>query len=103
MSEPPEARAAVANELEAMDVNGTFVEADFASVDAVRGLSDTVRTETDGLGVESTFHVNHLSPSLPTTELVATPAVRDRFRSGLDVDDESPVGERVRYRNRGGN
>jgi hypothetical protein len=37
-----------------------------------------------------------------TVELVVTLAVRDLFRSRLDIDDdESPVGERVWYRKRG--
>lgn len=36
-------------------------------------------------------------------ELVVTFAVRDLFLSRLDIDDdESPVGERVWYRKRGG-
>lgn len=70
-------------------VEATFCEADFRSVDAVEALAATVRSETDGLdilvnnagglfrngevtelGVESTFHVNHLSPYLLTTELL---------------------------------
>jgi len=37
------------------------------------------------------------------TELVVTVAVRDLFVSRLDIgDDESPVGERVWFRERGG-
>lgn len=70
-------------------VAATFCEADFTSVPAVRDLAATVRSETDGLdvlvnnagglfrdgtvtglGVETTFHVNHLSPYLLTTELL---------------------------------
>ncbi len=66
-----------------------FVRADFADVGSVRELAATVRAETDGLGlllnnagglfresrrtdlgVEYTFHVNHLSPYLLTTELL---------------------------------
>lgn len=35
-------------------------------------------------------------------ELVVTFAVRDLFLSRLDIDDDSPVGERVWYRKRGG-
>jgi NAD(P)-dependent dehydrogenase (short-subunit alcohol dehydrogenase family) len=80
---------AVVDELEALDTDGRFVKADFASVDDVRELAETVRTDTDGLdilinnagglfregqlsalGVEYTFHVNHLSPFLLTTELL---------------------------------
>ena len=38
-----------------------------------------------------------------TVELVVTFAVRDLFLDRLDIDDgESPVGERVWYRKRGG-
>jgi hypothetical protein len=38
-----------------------------------------------------------------TVELVVTFAVRDLFLGRLDIDDdESPVGERVWYRKRGG-
>lgn len=72
-------------------VAATFCEADFTSVPAVRDLAATVRSETDGLdvlvnnagglfrdgtvtglGVETTFHVNHLSPYLLTAELLDT-------------------------------
>ena len=38
-----------------------------------------------------------------SVELVVTFAIRDLFLSRLDIDDgESPVGERVWYRRRGG-
>lgn len=38
-----------------------------------------------------------------SVELVVTFAIRDLFMSRLDIDeDESPVGERVWYRKRGG-
>ena len=66
-----------------------FVRADFADVGSVRELAATVRAETDRLGLllnnagglfresrrtdlgaEYTFHVNHLSPYLLTTELL---------------------------------
>jgi len=79
----------VVDELARTGADATFVEADFASVDAVRALAATVREETDGLdlllnnagglfrngastdaGVEYTFHVNHLSPYLLTAELL---------------------------------
>jgi len=79
----------VVDELETLGTDGTFVKADFASVDDVRELADVVRTETDeldilinnagglfregeltDLGVEYTFHVNHLSPFLLTSELL---------------------------------
>lgn len=68
---------------------GEFFEADFADVDAVSSLAAAVRETTDeidillnnagglfrdggltDLGVEYTFHVNHLAPYLLTTELL---------------------------------
>ncbi len=92
------AGAAVVEELSRTGVDATFVEADFADVDAVRDLATAVREETDGLdilvnnagglfrngavtdaGVECTFHVNHLSPYLLTTELL------DHLREGARV------------------
>jgi len=79
----------VVEELSRVGADGTFVEADFASLDAVRDLATAVRDETDGLdllvnnagglfrhraltdaGFEYTFHVNHLSPYLLTAELL---------------------------------
>ena len=79
----------VVEDLEAVGTDARFVAADFADAAAVRGLAETVRAETDGLdllvnnagglfrdgrltdlGVEYTFHVNHLSPYLLTTELL---------------------------------
>jgi NAD(P)-dependent dehydrogenase (short-subunit alcohol dehydrogenase family) len=93
-----EAGAAVVDELAAVDADGTFVAADFADVDAVRELVGSVRAETDGLdvlvnnagglfrdgrltdlGVEYTFHVNHLAPFRLTTGLV------DHLREGARV------------------
>ena len=92
------AGADVVDELSALGVEATFVEADFASVPAVRKLAATVRAETDGLdvlvnnagglfrdgsvtdiGVEYTFHVNHLAPYLLTAELL------DHLREGARV------------------
>jgi hypothetical protein len=92
------AGTAVREELAAAGVDGRFVEADFASVGAVRRLAETVRAETDGLdillnnagglfrtarttdlGVEYTFHVNHLGSYLLTSELL------DHFRDGARV------------------
>ena len=88
----------VVDELHDIGVDATFVAADFASVPAVRRLADTVRTETPGvdilinnagglfrqgrltdLGVEYTFHVNHLSPYLLMAEL------QDHLRDGARV------------------
>jgi NAD(P)-dependent dehydrogenase (short-subunit alcohol dehydrogenase family) len=79
----------VVEELSGMGVEATFVAAEFADIDAVRRLADTVRAETEGLdalvnnagglfrqgahtdvGVEYTFHVNHLAPYLLTAELL---------------------------------
>ena len=83
------AGAAVVDELARLGADGTFVAADFASTEAVRELAATVRAETDELdvlvnnagglfrdaaltdiGVEYTFHVNHLSPYLLTAGLL---------------------------------
>lgn len=85
-----EAGRQVTDELERLDVDARFEAADFADVDAVRDLAAAVRDWTDdldilvnnagglfrdgdrtALGVERTFHVNHLSPFLVTAELVA--------------------------------
>jgi NAD(P)-dependent dehydrogenase (short-subunit alcohol dehydrogenase family) len=84
-----EAGAAVVEEIRESGAEATFVEADFAEFDAVHELAVTVREQTDGLdllvnnagglfrsgattdaGIEYTFHVNHLSPYLLTTELL---------------------------------
>jgi NAD(P)-dependent dehydrogenase (short-subunit alcohol dehydrogenase family) len=79
----------VVDELARAGTDGTFVAADFTSVEAVQDLAATVRAETGELdllvnnagglfrngaltdiGVEYTFHVNHLSPYLLTAELL---------------------------------
>jgi NAD(P)-dependent dehydrogenase (short-subunit alcohol dehydrogenase family) len=92
------AGAEVVEQLEATGADATFVEADFASIDAVRDLATRVREETDGLdilvnnagglfrdgsltdaGIERTFHVNHLSPYLLTVDLL------DHLRDGARV------------------
>ena len=92
------AGAEVVDELSRIGADATFVAADFASIDAVRRLAATVRDETDGLdllvnnagglfrdgtvtdaGVETTFHVNHLSPYLLTADLL------DHLREGARV------------------
>jgi len=93
---------------------GRFLRADFADVGAVRELAATVADETDeldllfnnagglfreggltDLGVEYTFHVNHLAPYLLTTELldqlaadarIVTTASAAHQGSTLDLD-----------------
>jgi len=84
-----EAGEGVVDELTALGSDATFVAADFADIDGVRDLAATVRGETDeldvlvnnagglfregrltDLGVEYTFHVNHISPYLLTAELL---------------------------------
>ncbi len=110
----PDAGAAVVDEIARTDGTGRFIEADFADIDAVRDLSAAVRAETDGLdllinnagglfregrltdiGVEYTFHVNHLAPYLLTSELlghlrpgarVVTTASAAHRGSSLDLD-----------------
>ena len=83
------AGTALAGELRKMGSDARFVRADFADVDAVRDLAAAVREEFDALdvlcnnaggyvrsgrltdlGVEYTFHVNHLAPYLLTAELL---------------------------------
>ena len=82
---------AVVDELQAMGVRATFEPADFADVSAVRSLATAVDDWVDDLdilinnagglfragrrtdiGVEYTFHVNHLAPYLLTAELLPT-------------------------------
>lgn len=110
---------AVVDELSSMGVDGQFVEADFATVDAVSALADTVRADTDELdllvnnagglfregrltdiGVEYTFHVNHLAPYLLTAELldhlserarVVTTASSAHRGASLDLDRVTTV------------
>ena len=83
------AGATVVNELEAVGASAQFIQADFTDVDAVRDLAATVRSATRGLdllvnnagglfrrgkrtplGIERTFHINHLAPYLLTAELL---------------------------------
>ena len=107
----------VVEDLEAVGTDARFVAADFADAAAVRGLAETVRAETDGLdllvnnagglfrdgrltdlGVEYTFHVNHLSPYLLTTEML------DHLRPGARVVGEGvghPVGPRLELQGEG--
>jgi hypothetical protein len=89
---------AVVAEIESRGATAQFVAADFTSVSSVRDLAEAVRSDTDGLdllvnnaggvfrgggltelGVERTFHVNHLSPYLLTTELL------DHLRPGARI------------------
>ncbi|WP_253738579.1 SDR family NAD(P)-dependent oxidoreductase [Halohasta salina] len=106
---------AVVDELAAMGREATFQRADYASVDDVRALAAAVREWTDDLdvlcnnagglfregkltdlGVEYTFHVNHLSPYLLTAELLPTLADDARIvttssgaHRGVDIEFES--------------
>jgi hypothetical protein len=110
----PEAGAAVVDDLANTRGSGEFLQADFADVEAVRSLAASVRSATDELdllvnnagglfregrltaiGVEYTFHVNHLSPYLLTAELldhlapesrVVTTASAAHRATGLDLD-----------------
>ncbi|MFB6251256.1 MAG: SDR family NAD(P)-dependent oxidoreductase [Halobellus sp.] len=84
-----EAGREVVADLSGLGVDASFIAADFASVEAVQDLAATVRDRSDGLdllvnnagglfregrltdlGVEGTFHVNHLAPFLLTTTLL---------------------------------
>jgi NAD(P)-dependent dehydrogenase (short-subunit alcohol dehydrogenase family) len=112
---------AVASELRDRGADSEFLRADFADLDAVGDLADAVRERTDGLdvlvnnagahfdegrltdiGVEATFHVNHLAPFALTTELrdhladdarVVTVASEVHRRAGLDLEDLESVGD----------
>ena len=83
------AGTALAEELRKMGSDARFVRADFSDAEAVRALADSTRAAFDsldilcnnaggyfgsgrltGLGVEYTFHVNHLSPYLLSAELL---------------------------------
>jgi len=82
----PEKGAAVVDDLRALGSDARFERADFADLDAVRGLADAVAGEIDRLvnnagayvddgrltdaGVEYTTAVNHLAPFLLTCRLV---------------------------------
>ena len=82
---------AVVDELTEMGRDAAFQQADFTSVAAVRELATAVGSWSDeldilinnagglfrdgrltDLGVERTFHINHLSPYLLTAELLST-------------------------------
>ena len=108
-----------AAEIESAGADAQFVRADFADVDSVRALAATVREETDDLdlllnnagglfregrltdlGVEYTFHVNHLGPYLLTAELldlvpdggrIVTTASEAHRGGSLDLDAVTTV------------
>jgi len=82
---------AVVDDLDALGVDATFHAADFADDAAVRGLATAAREWAEGidllchnagalfresrmtdLGVERTFHVNHLAPYRLTAELLGS-------------------------------
>ena len=114
-----DAGADVVAELTAVGADASFVRADFADVEAVRDLAAAVRETTDelnllvnnagglfrdgrltDLGVEYTFHVNHLSPYLLTTALldhladdarVVTTASSAHQGASLDLDRVADV------------
>lgn len=89
---------AVVDELASIGATATFEQADFADVSAVRSLATAVDGWVDeldilinnagglfregrctDLGVEYTFHVNHLAPYLLTAELLPTLAAGGRI------------------------
>jgi NAD(P)-dependent dehydrogenase (short-subunit alcohol dehydrogenase family) len=84
-----QAGSAVVASLSDSGVDARFLQADFADIEAVENLATAVREATDRIdilinnagglfrggavtdaGLESNFHVNHLSPYLLTTELL---------------------------------
>lgn len=86
-----DAGMAVVDDIEATDGTAEFMSADFADVDAVAGLIEEVKAAVDDLdilcnnagglfrdagttdlGVEFTFHVNHLAPYQLTAGLLGT-------------------------------
>ena len=106
---------AVVDELTAIGREAVFTKADYASVGDVRDLAAAVEAWTDDLdvlcnnagglfregkltdiGVEYTFHVNHLSPYLLTAELLPTLADDARVvttssgaHRGVDIEFET--------------
>lgn len=106
---------AVVDEIERLGAEARFLPADFADVEAVRTLADVVETHVDeldvlannaggyfregrltDLGVEYTFHVNHLAPYLLTADLL--PVLADDARvvttssaahRGVELDPET--------------
>jgi NAD(P)-dependent dehydrogenase (short-subunit alcohol dehydrogenase family) len=109
----------VVADVAATGADAQFVRADFADVASVRDLAATVREATDDLdlllnnaggffregrltdiGVEYTFHVNHLGPYLLTAELldlvadggrVVTTASEAHRGGSLDLDSVTSV------------
>lgn len=94
--------------LESVGSDAEFITADFANTDDVDHLAEQVRESVDGLdvlcnnagglfedsettdlGVERTFHINHLSPFQLTTELLDTLAPDAR------IITTSSIGHRV--------
>lgn len=94
--------------LEALGSDAKFVSADFAHVDEVSALAETVTEsvdeldvlcnnagglfeagETTELGVDRTFHINHLSPYQLTAELLPV------LGSGARVVTTSSIGHRI--------
>jgi hypothetical protein len=115
-----DAGAELVDELADVGSDARFVRADFADVDAVRDLADETRESTaeldllvnnaggffrearlTDLGVEYTFHVNHLAPYLLTSELldhlapearVVTTASEAHRGVTLDLDAVTSIG-----------
>ncbi|MFQ3320158.1 MAG: NAD(P)-dependent dehydrogenase (short-subunit alcohol dehydrogenase family) [Natronomonas sp.] len=94
--------------LEEVGSDAQFISADFAVVDEVSALAESVAdavdeldvlcnnagglfeaNETTELGVEKTFHINHLSPYQLTAELLPT------LGSGARVVTTSSIGHRI--------
>jgi NAD(P)-dependent dehydrogenase (short-subunit alcohol dehydrogenase family) len=103
-----EAGERVVAELDAVGADGRFVAADFERPAAVSALAETVAEEVDGLdvlcnnagglfqddgetelGVERTFHINHLSPYQLTAELLP------HLSAGARVVTTASVGHRI--------
>ena len=98
----------VVEDIKAVGADGRFVAADFERPADVSALAETVRSEVDELdilcnnagglfqdngetelGVERTFHINHLSPYQLTAELL--PA----FGDGARIVTTASVGHRI--------
>jgi len=114
-----DAGEAVVDELTGYGVRSQFVQGDFADVGAVRSVASTVRESTETLdfllnnagglfrtgevtdvGVEYTFHVNHLAPYLLTAALldhmakagrIVTTASEAHRGVSLDLDEVTSI------------